>query len=55
MKQTVGFSQFCDAFPDTYKNNFTYVGRRALFDYIEQLELVLAVLWIMARTGRGSI
>lgn len=38
MKQNIGFSKFCDAFSDTYKNNFTYAGKRALFDYLEQLE-----------------
>ncbi len=36
IKQTVNFSQFCDSFSDTYKNNFTYEGKRALFDYLEQ-------------------
>ncbi len=34
----VNFSQFCDSFSDTYKNNFSYEGKRALFDYIEQTE-----------------
>lgn len=38
MKQTIGFSQFCDAFWDTYKGNFSYNGKRALFDYLERLE-----------------
>ena len=33
MYTTINFSQFCDAFSDTYKNNFTYEGKRALFDY----------------------
>jgi|SRR3989304_8306684 len=33
----ISFSQFCDEFSDTYKNNFTYDGKRALFDYLEQL------------------
>lgn len=37
IKQTVNFHQFCDSFSDTYKNNFTYEGKRALFDYLEQL------------------
>jgi replication fork clamp-binding protein CrfC len=37
IKQTVNFSQFCDSFSDTYKNNFSYEGKRALFDYLEQL------------------
>lgn len=38
MIQTINFSQFCDSFSDTYKNNFSYEGKRALFDYLEQLE-----------------
>lgn len=38
MKQTVNFFQFCDSFSDTYKNNFSYEGKRALFDYLEQYE-----------------
>ena len=38
MKQTIGFSQFCDAFSDTYKDNFSYKGKRALFDYLEEYE-----------------
>ena len=28
---------FCDSFWDTYKDNFTYEGKRALFDYLENL------------------
>jgi hypothetical protein len=38
MKQNIGFSQFVDAFWDTYKSNFSYDGKRALFDYIEEKE-----------------
>jgi len=37
MKQMVNFSDFCDAFK-IRKNNFTYEGKRALFDYLEELE-----------------
>ena len=37
IKKTINFSQFCDSFSDTYKDNFTYDGKRALFDYLEQL------------------
>lgn len=37
MKQTVNFSQFCDAF-DIRKENFTYAGKKALFEYLEQYE-----------------
>ena len=39
MKQTIGFSQFCDAFRDGNRdNNFSYQGKRALFDYLEEYE-----------------
>lgn len=37
IKQTVNFSQFCDSFSESYKNNFSYEGKRALFDYLESL------------------
>lgn len=37
MKQTVNFSQFVDAFRFR-KNNFTFEGKRALFDYMEEYE-----------------
>lgn len=39
MKQTINFSQFCDAFIRMNRdNNFSYDGKKALFDYIEELE-----------------
>lgn len=38
MKQIINFSQFCDGFSDTYKNNFSYEGKKALFEYIEEYE-----------------
>ena len=40
MIKTINFSEFCDAFSksDTYKNNFTYEGKRALFEYLEEME-----------------
>lgn len=40
MKQTISFSQFHDAFKlwETYKDNFTYNGLHALFDYLEEYE-----------------
>ena len=41
MYQSVNFSVFCDSFSDTYKNNFSYEGKRALFDYLESLEIEL--------------
>lgn len=37
MKSTVNFSDFCDAF-EIRKDNFTYEGKRALFDYLEEYE-----------------
>ena len=39
MKTTVSFSDFCDAFRDMNRNdNFSYAGKLALFDYLEQYE-----------------
>lgn len=40
MKETVTVYRFRDAFmqSDTYKNNFSYEGLHALFEYFEQLE-----------------
>lgn len=39
MKQTVNFNDFCDAFRDMGRNeNFSYKGKRALFDYLEEME-----------------
>ena len=38
MIKHINFSDFCDGFPETYKNNFTYQGKRALFDYLEENE-----------------
>lgn len=39
MKTSVNFSAFCDAFRDMGRNdNFSYAGKRALFDYLEQYE-----------------
>ena len=37
IKKTVSFYEFCDSFGDSYKDNFSYHGKRALFDYLEQL------------------
>lgn len=37
MKQTINFSQFCDAFRDYDRNeNFSYEGKQLLFDYLEE-------------------
>jgi len=39
MKQTINFSQFCDAFVSMNRNsNFTYEGKQVLFDYLERYE-----------------
>lgn len=39
MKTTVNFSDFCDAFRKFDRdNNFSYAGKRALFDYLEEYE-----------------
>ena len=39
MKQTINFSQFHDAFEESNRgNNFSYDGRHALFDYLEEYE-----------------
>jgi hypothetical protein len=38
MIQYVNFTDFVDSFSETYKNNFSYEGKRALFDYLENLE-----------------
>ena len=39
MKTAINFSAFCDAFRDMDRNdNFSYAGKRALFDYLEQYE-----------------
>lgn len=37
IKKTINYSEFCDSFSDTYKNNFTYEGKQALFNYLEEL------------------
>ena len=40
MYDTVNFNQFNDWFTrsGSYKDNFSYEGRKALFDYLEELE-----------------
>lgn len=39
MKEKINFSQFCDRFVIMNRNNnFTYEGKRVLFDYLEDLE-----------------
>ena len=38
MKQTISSFQFRDAFMECRPNNFSYTGRQALFEYLEQYE-----------------
>lgn len=38
MKEDVSFNRFCDGFEPNRKDNFSYAGKRALFDYLEELE-----------------
>ena len=35
---TVTFQMFCDSFTGSYKNSFSYEGKRALYDYLTELE-----------------
>jgi hypothetical protein len=38
MKQSINFSQFCDAFHNMGREDqFSYQGKKALFEYLEQL------------------
>jgi len=39
MKQTINFYEFCRGFEEGNRNNnFSYEGKRALFDWLEQYE-----------------
>ena len=38
MYTTINFSQFCDSFGEDRKNHFSYEGKKALFDYLEEYE-----------------
>ena len=38
MKQTVTESMFIDSFTGGYKDNFSYEGRKALFEWLEELD-----------------
>jgi len=40
MKQTINFHDFQKAFQDLRPNNFTYDGLRALFEYLEELDVI---------------
>ena len=38
MQMTITFSDFCDAFRDMGRDeNFSYAGKRALFDFLEEV------------------
>ena len=37
IKQTMNFDQFLKEWPETRKEQFSYEGKKALFDYLEQL------------------
>jgi len=38
MISTVNFNDFSDSFSGSYEKNFSYEGKRALFDYLEEYE-----------------
>jgi len=39
MKQTINFTDFCNAFREMNRDdNFSYEGKRALFEWIEEFE-----------------
>ena len=38
MKTIINFSQFCDAFSEDRKNTYSYEGKKALFEYLENYE-----------------
>lgn len=38
MKQSISFFQFCDAFGEERKNQFSYESKKALFNYLEEYE-----------------
>ncbi len=38
MKKTINFYEFCDEFGEYRKNQFSYKGKKALFEYLEQYE-----------------
>jgi len=38
MIKYINFNDFCDGFPESYSNNFTYEGKRALLNYLEEYE-----------------
>jgi len=38
MKRNIGFCEFTDAFRDMDRDNFSYNGLKALYEYLEQFE-----------------
>lgn len=38
MKKTINFYEFCDEFSEDRKNTFSYNGKKALFEYLEEIE-----------------
>ena len=38
MKKDVNFNTFCDSFTGDHADNFTYEGKRALYDYLIKYE-----------------
>lgn len=38
MIKNITFSEFTDSFSGSYENNFSYYGKKALFEYLEDLE-----------------
>ena len=38
MKKTINFNDFVDSFSEDRKNQFSYEGKKALFEYLEQCE-----------------
>jgi len=38
MKKDVNFDTFSDSFGESYKNNFSYEGKKALYDYLINYE-----------------
>ena len=38
MKRTITESEFIDGFKGSYADSFTYEGKKALFEYFEQME-----------------
>ena len=38
MIKEINFNDFTDGFPVSYQKNFSYEGKRALFDYLEDYE-----------------